>query len=160
MTFSSYCNLTHDSDLSPQSERLQGRISAVLPHLFQETVLCAGLSQGKTQMKHFLKKTSSSGYQIPGYGSCFGDSGSPVVRFFTNEPYIRYTTRSCFSKDINHKTSISDMSRLLWFTAALGRAATPTSPVSTSAWTRQRSSTLSMTSSAIENQAVRQKVEV
>lgn len=69
--FVRYCDRTHQA-AQRQGVVLARRVSAALPELFRlDTVFCAG-------------------YELPGFGSCTGDSGSPVVAYETDYDPPRY----------------------------------------------------------------------
>ncbi|TRY69224.1 hypothetical protein TCAL_01394 [Tigriopus californicus] len=61
-----WCNITH-----ARAFETNDVIRERWPQLFPSCVMCAGHSNG-------------------GYGSCKGDSGSPLVKFESGEPYPRY----------------------------------------------------------------------
>ena len=57
-----YCNDTHD--IGGEESRLAIKASMSIPRRYQSNVMCAG-------------------FEVDGYGSCYGDSGGPLMHFET-----------------------------------------------------------------------------
>jgi hypothetical protein len=85
--FFRHCNSSFD--LAKEKPILQAQFERALPRHFQESTLCAGTLKRRHAFPAPVgltnrAKSSFKGYQLDGYGSCFGDSGSPVVQFETS----------------------------------------------------------------------------
>jgi len=82
---SRFCNQRY-LEASNDRVTLQEQVNKAIPQSFQNSIFCSGKKLQQIPFNHLTSALNHGnlGYQVDDYGSCVGDSGSPVVQFETD----------------------------------------------------------------------------